>query len=124
MNSLNSSIIPVKSVKFGSIWDTMFLMSLGFPSNPTSDQVQVYRTWYIITCKLIPCISCREYINNVLQVTCPLNFESSSSLFESIYCWKRLVNQKLDKPNDPLDKIKSKYLYYFAKSCQSGKGCE
>ena len=109
MNSLNTKIKTIESKAFGPFWDTMFLISLGFPDEPSWSDKSIYKTFYFIFVNLIPCGVCRHYASTKLP---PLDFSSREQLFFSLYQWKSEVNAKRGVPNISFNDAKQKYYKY------------
>jgi hypothetical protein len=115
MESLNLHIQTVESKQFGVFWETMFIIAAGFPENPTNSEKEIYRSFYYLFLRLIPCGKCRAYAIDVLDSQVIINLENPANLFLSLYKWKSIVNDKLGKTNDSFEKVLSKYLKYRIK---------
>jgi hypothetical protein len=82
------------------IWDSMFLVALGYPSNPTQNDVVKYRTYYILQGNVLPCPKCCFNFNGHLQKF-PLDdyvLESRNNLIWWLYQLKNEVNKMIGKP--------------------------
>ena len=115
MDSLNFRIQTIESKQFGPFWETMFIIAAGFPENPTNSEKEIYKSFYYLFLRLIPCGKCRMYAIQVLDTQVKIDLTSPATLFLSLYKWKSIVNDKLGKKNDSFEQVLSKYLGYRVK---------
>ena len=101
----------------------MFTIALGFPDQPTSQDIDIYSSFYMTLNRLVPCNACRQYTKHVIEPTIPLDFSGKKELLFSLYSRKTLVNAKLGKPNATFEQVLDQYTKLFAKSCHT-KSCD
>lgn len=117
-------MVSIKSKSYGCIWKTMFIMSLGYPKNPTLKDKRMYKKFYDSIAYIIPCVHCRNFTQTVLMNKLPLDFTNNETLFESLYIWKDAVNIKLGSKKSPsLRSIRKKYSKLYANCSNSQNKC-
>ena len=122
----------IKSKHFGCYWKTMFLTAMCYPKElqDCEEHRKVkrrYKAYYNSFQYILPCRFCREFIQEVLNKTIPLDFSGRKELMKSIYLWKDAVNKKLIKqgysvkPSPSFVSILRKYESYGA-TCNKSLG--
>jgi len=101
----NQLDLPVPGPEdFGkNIWDTMILVALGYPENPTSDDVDKFRSYYFLQGNVLPCPKCSFNFNKHLEKY-PLNnnvFYSKYNILMWIFNLKNEVNDLVGKREIP-----------------------
>jgi hypothetical protein len=84
------------------LWNTMHIISLGYPDNPTADIQEAASSFYRSLTSLIPCPICREHYKNHLTTTPPAT-ESKKALIEWVWMIHNKVNQDLGKSEISFD---------------------
>jgi len=88
-----------------AMWDVMFSLAMNYPTRidlNLAEHREVY-THYVHFFNtipfILPCKHCRQSSVNVIRKVVPFNFKGRTELMYSIYMWKALVNDKLNKQN-------------------------
>lgn len=102
------------------IWDSMFLVALGYPENPSYDDVLKYKTYYLLQGNVLPCKKCCFNFNNHIQKY-PLDnnvLTSRNNLIIWLFTLRNEVNKMLGK--NPINKEDLKnYLYELTTPVQN-----
>ena len=84
------------------LWNTMHIISLGYPDDPSSELQDAAASFYRSLSSLIPCPLCREhYAKNIKQL--PPATESKKALVEWVWIIHNQVNQQLGKTEISFD---------------------
>ena len=78
-------------------WNTMHIVSLGYPADPTEEQRHAAEAFYTSLAQLIPCPRCREHYQQHLHTTPPAT-ESRDALVEWVWKIHNKVNEDIGKP--------------------------
>ena len=96
-----------------SIWGTIYYIVLSYPDNPSNDNIQSIKYFFILLSKLLPCETCRlHYIQNLEKN--PLTddiLSSKQKLLQWVVNLQNEVNLRLDKNTVTITQITNKYLY-------------
>jgi hypothetical protein len=95
------------------VWKALHYIALGYPNNPTNEQKEDYKTFYLLLKTVLPCKICRDhYVDNLINL--PLNDDALKDK-DSLIKWSinlhNLINQQLGNPilsyENALNELKS-----------------
>jgi len=78
------------------LWNTMHIISLGYPDDPSSDMQQAASSFYRSLSSLIPCPICRQHYAQHLKSFPPAT-ESKKALVEWVWMIHNKVNLDIGK---------------------------
>ena len=91
--------LPISTRKWGAtMWDAMHFVSLGYPENRPSKEVQAAAYQFMSSLPfLLPCMLCRVHLSEAYQVDMPLTpsvFESREAFGSYIVALRDLVKRR------------------------------
>ena len=78
------------------LWNTMHIISLGYPEEPDNTTQQAAASFYRSLSSLIPCPICREHYTKLIRVIPPAT-ESKDALIKWVFTIHNQVNKELGK---------------------------
>ena len=84
------------------LWNTMHIISLGYPDEPTSETQSAASSFYRSLASLIPCPVCRDHYADIIKQMPPAT-ESKKALVEWVWTVHNQVNQQLGKTEISFD---------------------
>ena len=78
------------------LWNTMHIISLGYPEEPDNTTQQAAASFYRSLSSLIPCPICREHYTKLIRVIPPAT-ESKDALIKWVFTIHNQVNNELGK---------------------------
>jgi hypothetical protein len=94
------------------LWTSIHIIALGYPDNPTPDDKQSYKQFYVNLWKVIPCFKCAQNYQRHLDEL-PIDdgsLTNNMSLFKWTVDMHNIVNKELGKrqwtQDEALDKFK------------------
>ena len=84
------------------LWNTMHIISLGYPDDPTSEIQSDASSFYRSLSSLIPCPICREHYAQYIKQSPPAT-ESKKALVEWVWTIHNNVNKQLGKTEISFD---------------------
>jgi len=95
------------------LWFSIHFISLGYPSSPTYEQRENYKTFYENLWKVIPCAKCSIHYRdnlNLLSLEGDRDYlENNKTLFEWTVKMHNIVNASLGKPQITLEEAEKFY---------------
>jgi hypothetical protein len=86
------------------LWRTIHIIALGYPKNPTYEDVIAYKNFYENFWKVLPCQSCSiNYKRHLKELPLEDFLVSKLKLFEWTVILHNLVNKELNKKEITLD---------------------
>jgi hypothetical protein len=81
-------------------WNTIHIVTLGYPMNPTAEEKEHVRMFFESLKTVIPCPICREHYKEHVK-TMPIEpaLENRTALVEYAWTLHNKVNEMLDKPH-------------------------
>jgi hypothetical protein len=81
------------------LWKSLHFIALGFPSQPSSEEVAAYREFFENLWKIIPCYKCSvNYKRHLNELPIQQALEGKESLFNWTVRLHNIVNKELGKP--------------------------
>ncbi len=101
--------IVINPDRFGpSLWQGMHYITLGYPENPTKDQMQKYQAFFLLLKDVLPCSVCanhyRENLNKMPLTTYVL--EDRERFIKWLIDFHNVVNEMKNKPIIPYDEAR------------------
>lgn len=96
-------------------WNTIYYIAFSYPSNPSDNDKQTYRFFYLYLFKVLPCESCREHCNDII-IQYPLNdfvLSSRDNLLKWLLNINNNVNRRLNKKDISFNELIDKYSIYY-----------
>ena len=78
------------------LWNTMHIISLGYPETPDDTTQQAAASFYRSLSSLIPCPICRDHYTKLIQMSPPAT-ESKDALIKWVFTIHNEVNKQLGK---------------------------
>lgn len=92
-------------------WTTLHLVALGYPDNPTREDIHVYQEFYTNFGKILPCKKCmRNYERHLLELPITRYMSSRDALFTWTVNLHNIVNKEQKKSEWMVDYAKEFYL--------------
>jgi len=92
-------------------WTTIHIAALGYPDNPTREEMHTYQTFYKNFGKVLPCKKCaHNYERHLTELPIEKALESRDSLFAWTVSLHNLVNKEHRKSEWTLDYAKNFYI--------------
>ena len=114
------------SSSFASIWITLHMITLDYPSSPTTQQRLEYTQWFELLGKVLPCSACRNHFPENLK---KIHYDSKKDFLNRTTFarlgWRlhNLVNANLNKKlTVPWEDFLTFYEQLRAQDC-SGDSC-
>ena len=100
------------------IWSTIHYVALGYPTEPTQEHMDVYRTFYMTIGRVLPCYKCRDNFQRHIEAIEPIEqaLASRDSLFAWTVALHNMVNKDGKKPLMDVERAKVYYLGIAAAS--------
>eukprot|EP00873_Tetraselmis_striata_P043802 jgi/Tetstr1/464066/TSEL_008871.t1 len=96
----------------GPMWRTIHVVALGYPRNPSPEIRRQYKAFYDSLRTVIPCITCREGYNRIVDdVPVDDALANSQDLFNWTVHVHNRVNEKLGKLPMTPDFVRSTYVF-------------
>lgn len=93
------------------IWNTVHLVALGFPDNPTSDERKRYESFFISLGQVLPCPKCRVNYEHHLKEL-PINFYLQDG--KTLFAWTVQIHNMVNKQNNKREwSLEEAYQYYI-----------
>lgn len=89
----------MQSNKWGpNFWYSLHTVTFDYPIDPTSEDKQIYKTFFYLVSKVLPCCVCRESFSHYLIKIPIMNYlHSRYALCYWLYIIHNLVNLKTNK---------------------------
>ena len=92
------------------LWKSVHYIALGYPDNPTENDMINYKIFYVNFWKIIPCMKCSmNYKRHSEELPIDDFLSSKNRLFEWTVHLHNIVNKELGKP---LVQVESAYKIY------------
>lgn len=103
--------MPEPSVWGPAIWKTIHFVALAYPTEPTQEDMDTYKTFYLTLGKVLPCQKCRQNFNQHLQ-DFPIEpaLQNTNTLFEWTVRVHNSVNRMGGKRLIDVEYAKELYL--------------
>lgn len=80
------------------LWTSIHIIALGYPDNPTPDDKQNYKHFYVNLWKVIPCFKCgQNYQRHLDELPIDNSLTNNMSLFKWTVDLHNIVNKELGK---------------------------
>ena len=102
-----------------AMWVTLHVIAANYPNNPTQEQKNNYKAFFISLGNILPCGYCRESYKFFSKLIPIDNYLVNSHYMQYwVYLIHNLVNQKLGVPQNswpPFREVIAKYQKYQAR---------
>jgi hypothetical protein len=90
----------MQSDKWGpKFWYSLHTVTFDYPLNPSSENIQIYKTFFYLVSKVLPCNVCRDSFSHYLMKIPIQHFlHSRYALCYWLYIIHNIVNLKNNKP--------------------------
>jgi hypothetical protein len=92
-----------------SVWRTIHAFAVGFPDEPTKDEVDAIVKFFDSLNYLIPCESCREHYKQNYKMLPPMPVYSKKDLVKWTFDLHNVVNRMLKKKEYSYEDFESEY---------------
>lgn len=93
------------------LWRSLHFIALGYPAQPTADDIAQYRQFFVGLANVIPCSKCADNYKRHLK---ELPIDDFLTDNDKLFAWTveihNIVNHELGKPLVSLDAARSLYL--------------
>jgi hypothetical protein len=91
-------------------WKTLHILAIGYPKNPTYEDVHAYKNFYENFWRVIPCYKCSlNYRRHLKELPLDDFLATKEKLFEWTVKLHNLVNRELQKPEMSLQEATALY---------------
>ncbi len=107
---------------FQPIWFSMHMISLDYPIDPTREDSEKYRNWFLLQLQVLPCSACRENVKEALKKSKwdPIvDMANRTAFAKAVWALHRQVNIQLGKPNIEFEDMCEYYEQLRASSCNT-----
>lgn len=92
------------------MWFSIHFIAQDYPTDPSPEDMQVYKSFFENLWKVIPCYKCGvNYKRHLLELPIDQHLHSREALFAWTVSLHNIVNSELGKPQMSLDEAKKKY---------------
>tara|TARA_Y100000389_G_scaffold165369_1_gene169533 strand:+ start:182 stop:625 length:444 start_codon:yes stop_codon:yes gene_type:complete len=92
------------------LWHTIHFVSLGYPTNPSSNDKKYYKNFYENLKNVIPCQECSEHYAENLK---KYNIDNFLSTREKLFEWTILIHNEVNRMLGKSEwSVKEAYKYY------------
>lgn len=92
------------------LWHTIHFVSLGYPTNPSSNDKKYYKNFYENLKNVIPCQECSEHYAENLK---KYNIDNFLSTREKLFEWTILIHNEVNRMLGKSEwSVKEAYNYY------------
>ena len=112
-----------------AMWESIHCIAFGYPIEPTEEQKQNYKNFFLNLMNVLPCKFCRDSYKDFVTkedetILRDEDFENRESLTKFVFKIHNRVNKKLGvNYNICYDDFVKKYESYRAKCIPNEKGC-
>ena len=79
-------------------WNFMLSIAITYPDNPTEDDANAYKKFFMSLVNVLPCITCREhYLQNINTLSIDNSLGNSRSLSKWVVNLHNMVNRQTGK---------------------------
>ena len=113
------TISPTSPKVWGkSFWNTFHIVALGYSEDPTSQEMQSYKTFYETFGQVLPCKKCaKNYIDHLRELPLSNRLINKDALFAWTVSMHNLVNREMSKPEWTVDYAKNFFLNGSYNAC-------
>ena len=97
----------------GSLWGNqgwffLHIISFNYPENPTQEDKEYYRTFFVNLKNVLPCNECKIHYSKLIEEF-PIepHLDSKKELFKYVYILHKKVNKRLKKRNESFKNVLS-----------------
>tara|TARA_B100002051_G_C16284844_1_gene415292 strand:+ start:49 stop:492 length:444 start_codon:yes stop_codon:yes gene_type:complete len=107
-------------------WKVFHTTAFAFPDNPSEEDKNVYKNFYILFTKILPCEKCTQDARKAIKyVNWEQTLKSRDSLVKWTYLFHNDVNIKLNKKSIDFDYFLNNYIKDLSKKeCKCDKTLE
>lgn len=99
-------------------WNTLHLVALGYPSQPTYADKRAAKEFFESLTRLIPCAICRQhYTAHLKEMPISSSLDNRQDLFRYTVALHNKVNKMLNKP----EKTETEVVHYYELLGQRGR---
>lgn len=91
-----------------NLWKVMHAISFTYPDDPTEEQAQQYKDFFLSLAPVIPCPGCGIHYKKYLDEH-PIQLTNTESLSKWVYNLHDTVNKRNNKPSPSYEEIKKDY---------------
>jgi len=98
-------------------WIFLHSLTMAYPDNPSENDVQTYKNFFMLLPDVLPCSACREHLKeHMCRFSLATALKNRRSLVEWLINIHNLTNESLGKPKKTFDEVIDLYKSMYSES--------
>ena len=98
-------------------WIFLHSLTMAYPDNPSENDVQTYKNFFMLLPEVLPCSACREHLKeHMCRFSLTSALKNRRSLVEWLINIHNLTNESLGKPKKTFDEVIDLYKSMYSES--------
>ena len=98
-------------------WIFLHSLTMAYPDNPSENDVQTYKNFFMLLPDVLPCSACREHLKeHMCRFSLTSALKNRRSLVEWLINIHNLTNESLGKPKKTFDEVIDLYKSMYTES--------